>query len=76
MSASANNEQVRMMILLPDPTRDRRAFRTNQLSYCELLQYECVQGPAMSKAEKDSGHDQLSIRRERLRNQRVRLCQQ
>jgi hypothetical protein len=66
-----------MMISLPDPIGDRRASRTGLLfSYNELLQYEWVQGPVMSKSESDCRHHLLGIRRERLRIQRVRLCLQ
>jgi hypothetical protein len=63
-----------MMILLPDP-RDQKAPQTSLLSYNELLQHECVQGPAISKAKYDSRH-LLGIRQGRLRIQRVRLCLQ
>jgi len=65
--------RFQMMI---DPMRDRRASRTSLQFYSELLQYVCVQGPVMSKAESDCRHYRLGIRRERLRIQRVRLCLQ
>jgi hypothetical protein len=68
--------RFQMRISLPDPMRDRRASRTSLQFYSELLQYVCVQGPVMSKAESDCRHYLLGIRRERLRIQRVRLCLQ
>jgi len=68
--------RFQMMISLSGPMRDRRAFRTGLQFYNELLQYDCVQGPVMSKSESDCRHYLLGIRRERLRIQRVRLCLQ
>ena len=68
--------RLQMMISFPDPMRDRRASQTSLQFYNRLLQYACVQGPVMSKSESDCRHYLLSIRRERLRIQRVCLCLQ
>ena len=40
-----------MMVLFPDLMLERRAFRIDLLPSSELLQHECVQGPAHVEAE-------------------------